>query len=184
MSYPVLDEPISPLRQRLIDDMNMRRFSRETPRNYLRDIGRLATFLGLEQYEQAFRENAIDADVLPELTDADLEKLGMLLGHRKRLLALSHPAWSKEDVSITGQAGTAPQSRAPWVWPALCLRVRLRRPWLEMATPVASSIIVLLSTPTPSKTRVRVRPSPLARFFRSIRANGNPTVSSPQQRSR
>lgn len=87
-----------------------------------------------EQYEQAFRENAIDADVLPELTDADLEKLGMLLGHRKRLLALSHPAWSKEDVSITGHAGTAPQSRAPWVWPAPCLRVRLRRPWLEMAT--------------------------------------------------
>ncbi|MER9121489.1 site-specific integrase, partial [Mesorhizobium sp. M0954] len=30
----------------LIDDMNMRRFSRETQRNYLRDIGRLATFLG------------------------------------------------------------------------------------------------------------------------------------------
>ncbi|WP_181149635.1 tyrosine-type recombinase/integrase [Ensifer aridi] len=46
MSHSVLDAPISPLRQRLIDDMNMRRFSRETQRNYLRDIGRLATFLG------------------------------------------------------------------------------------------------------------------------------------------
>ena len=46
MQYPQLDTPISPLRQRLIDDMNMRRFSRETQRNYLRDIGRLATFLG------------------------------------------------------------------------------------------------------------------------------------------
>lgn len=46
MPYPVLDAPISPLRQRLIDDMNMRRFSGETQRNYLRDIGRLATFLG------------------------------------------------------------------------------------------------------------------------------------------
>ncbi|MBZ9898530.1 site-specific integrase [Mesorhizobium sp. BR1-1-6] len=46
MPYPILDAPISPLRQRLIDDMNMRRFSRETQRNYLRDIGRLATFLG------------------------------------------------------------------------------------------------------------------------------------------
>jgi hypothetical protein len=29
---------ISPLRQRLIDDMNMRRFSRETQRNYIRDV--------------------------------------------------------------------------------------------------------------------------------------------------
>ena len=36
---------ISPLRQRLIDDMNMRRFSRETQRNYIRDLGRFATFL-------------------------------------------------------------------------------------------------------------------------------------------
>ena len=37
---------ISPLRQRLIDDMTMRRFSRETQRNYIRDVGRLATFMG------------------------------------------------------------------------------------------------------------------------------------------
>src|SRR3954452_18782547 len=37
---------ISPLRQRLIDDMNLRRFSRETQRNYIRDVGRFATFLG------------------------------------------------------------------------------------------------------------------------------------------
>src|SRR5690606_42079128 len=38
--------PISPLRQRLIDDMTMRRFSHETQRNYLRDVGRFATWLG------------------------------------------------------------------------------------------------------------------------------------------
>ena len=37
---------VSPLRQRLIDDMMMRRFSRETQRNYIRDVGRLAAFLG------------------------------------------------------------------------------------------------------------------------------------------
>ena len=33
-----------------------------------------------------FRENDIDAEVLGDLTDADLEKLGVTLGHRKRLL--------------------------------------------------------------------------------------------------
>ena len=38
--------PISPLRQRLIDDLTMRRFSKETQRNYLRDVGRFATWLG------------------------------------------------------------------------------------------------------------------------------------------
>jgi integrase/recombinase XerD len=37
---------VSPLRQRLIDDMNMRHFSRETQRNYIRDVGRFASFLG------------------------------------------------------------------------------------------------------------------------------------------
>lgn len=36
----------SPLRQRLIDDMTMRRFSHETQRNYIRDVGRFATWLG------------------------------------------------------------------------------------------------------------------------------------------
>ena len=38
--------PVSPLRQRMIDDMNMRHFGRETQRNYIRDVGRFATFLG------------------------------------------------------------------------------------------------------------------------------------------
>jgi integrase/recombinase XerD len=38
--------PVSPLRQRLIDDMTMRRFSQEMQRNYIRDVGRFASFLG------------------------------------------------------------------------------------------------------------------------------------------
>jgi len=40
------DVPVSLLRRRLIDDMTMRRFSRETQRNYIRDVGRFAMFLG------------------------------------------------------------------------------------------------------------------------------------------
>jgi hypothetical protein len=40
--------------------------------------------LGLGKYEPAFIENAIDFDVLPELTEDDLEKLGLPLGDRKR----------------------------------------------------------------------------------------------------
>src|SRR5215475_3979275 len=42
--------------------------------------------LGLGQYGQTFRDNKIDADVLADLTDGDLEKLGIPLGDRKRLL--------------------------------------------------------------------------------------------------
>ena len=42
--------------------------------------------LGLGRYESAFIENAIDTDVLPELTEGDLEKIGIPLGDRKRLI--------------------------------------------------------------------------------------------------
>ena len=50
------------------------------------DIASFLRGLGLAQYEQAFRDNAIDVEVLPDLTDADLAALGVLLGHRKKLL--------------------------------------------------------------------------------------------------
>ena len=50
------------------------------------DVGACLRDLGLEQYGAMFRANAIEADVLRELTDQDFEKLGVLLGHRRRLL--------------------------------------------------------------------------------------------------
>ena len=43
--------------------------------------------LGLGQYAQRFAENDIDVSVLPYLTDADLEKIGVSLGHRRKILA-------------------------------------------------------------------------------------------------
>ena len=42
--------------------------------------------LSLERYAETFRDNAIDVAVLPELSEADLAKLGVLLGHRKIML--------------------------------------------------------------------------------------------------
>jgi class 3 adenylate cyclase/predicted ATPase len=42
--------------------------------------------LGLGIYREAFQQNAIAWDVLPELNEGDLEALGILLGHRKTLL--------------------------------------------------------------------------------------------------
>jgi class 3 adenylate cyclase/predicted ATPase len=50
------------------------------------DLGGWLRILGLGQYEAAFRENAIDLSILPDLTDQDLEKIGVLLGHRRKLL--------------------------------------------------------------------------------------------------
>jgi class 3 adenylate cyclase len=55
----------------------------------------------LQQYEQAFCENAIDTAVLLELTADDLKDLGVsLLGHRRKLLAAIAALRSK---SISGQ---------------------------------------------------------------------------------
>jgi hypothetical protein len=50
------------------------------------NVGEWLRSLGLEQYEAVFRENAIDADVLHDLTHDHLRELGLPLGARLRLL--------------------------------------------------------------------------------------------------
>ena len=51
------------------------------------DVGAWLRNLGLEQYEAAFRDNSVDADVLPRLTGEDLKELGIAsVGHRRKLL--------------------------------------------------------------------------------------------------
>jgi len=43
--------------------------------------------IGLVQYANLFEEQAVDFDLLTELTEGDLQKLGIaMLGHRLRLL--------------------------------------------------------------------------------------------------
>ena len=56
--------------------------------------------LGLEQYERMFRENAIDADVLHDLTEEHLREIGLPLGARLKLLkAIAALAPSAEPIS-------------------------------------------------------------------------------------
>ena len=50
------------------------------------DISEWLAGHGLGQYGQTFAEHNIDYSVLPDLTEDDLEKLGISLGHRKKLL--------------------------------------------------------------------------------------------------
>jgi class 3 adenylate cyclase/predicted ATPase len=71
--------------------------------------------LGLDQYAQTFAENNIDCSVLPDLTDNDLEKLGVSLGHRKKLLR------AIEALAIARQPSgtTAPVSSVSAVSPSL-----------------------------------------------------------------
>jgi class 3 adenylate cyclase/tetratricopeptide (TPR) repeat protein len=69
--------------------------------------------IGLEQYATPFRENGIDLSVLPDLTDQDLEKLGVLLGHRRKLLRAigGREAFGKSapGVAVAAAAPAAPR---------------------------------------------------------------------------
>src|SRR5438067_11305468 len=42
--------------------------------------------IGLSEYAQRFVDNAIDLSVIRDLTEQDLKDLGVLLGHRRRIL--------------------------------------------------------------------------------------------------
>jgi class 3 adenylate cyclase/predicted ATPase len=77
------------------------------------DVAGWLRSLGLGQYEALFRASEIDADILPELTEIDLEKLGVPLGHRKRLLrAISGLAAPETLAAPSASTGATPQDAA------------------------------------------------------------------------
>ena len=79
------------------------------------DVGEWLKGIGLGQYEATFREHEIDAEVLPELTEADLEKFCVPFGHRKRLLKaiakLGNAAPEHSEASPRQPAAPSPPSR-------------------------------------------------------------------------
>ena len=69
------------------------------------DIAAWLRELGLERYEQAFRENDVDAEILPKLTADDLNAIGVAsVGHRRKLL---------EAITALGADLTAVEARSP-----------------------------------------------------------------------
>jgi len=58
--------------------------------------------LGMSEYAPRFVENRVDLSVLPDLTDQDLEKLGVLLGDRHKMLR------AIRDLGNSSVAATAP----------------------------------------------------------------------------
>jgi class 3 adenylate cyclase/tetratricopeptide (TPR) repeat protein len=63
---------------------------------------------GLGQYAQRFAEDDIDIDVLNELTDQDFDRLGVSLGHRRRMLRAIRELGASP---VAG--GTEPQAPTP-----------------------------------------------------------------------
>lgn len=82
------------------------------------DIGSWLRNLGLGQHEPAFVASAIDSDVLAELTELDLQNMGIPLGDRKRLMrairamvAESPSAAAKGDAGEDAQAAQVAERR-------------------------------------------------------------------------
>jgi len=74
------------------------------------DLGVWLRKLGLAQYEAIFRENAIDASVLHDLTEDHLREMGLPLGARLKLLkAISSLAPGAEPVGPTPQIASVSQ---------------------------------------------------------------------------
>jgi class 3 adenylate cyclase len=65
--------------------------------------------LGMSEYAQRFAENRIDFSVLPDLTDQDLEKLGLLLGDRRKMLrAIAKLEGAEKNAPAVASAASAP----------------------------------------------------------------------------
>src|SRR5215467_11350333 len=52
----------------------------------MRGIAEWLASIGLGEYAQRFAENAIDLSIVRDLTEQDLKDLGILLGHRRKIL--------------------------------------------------------------------------------------------------
>jgi len=74
-------------------------------------INRWLENIGLGEYATVFVENAIDEDILSDLSDADLEKIGVKLGHRKKILKTIIALAGEEP---TPQVDEADESLAAW----------------------------------------------------------------------
>jgi class 3 adenylate cyclase/predicted ATPase len=73
------------------------------------DVAAWLLDLGLERYVPAFRDNDVDAEVLPKLTAEDLISIGVTsVGHRRRLL----DAIASLDMAVPAAVVTAPASGA------------------------------------------------------------------------
>jgi hypothetical protein len=86
------------------------------------DVGGWLRSLGLEQYEAAFRENAINEAVLPKLTADDLKDIGVAaVGHRRVLLdaiaALRGETAPKQENAPNAATESAPSPTAQAVAP-------------------------------------------------------------------
>jgi len=104
--------------------------------------------LGLGQYGSAFARADIDLAVLADLSDADLEKLGMTLGHRKRLLR-----------AIAGLSGpenlTLPEGPAPAIAASIAAEAERRQVTVMFCDLVGSTALAVRLDPEDLREVIR-----------------------------
>ena len=76
------EKPISPLRQRMLEDMNMLRFVPDTQREYIRAVKKLASFLGRSpdsatpEELRAFQLHLTETGLQPQSINATVRRCG------------------------------------------------------------------------------------------------------------
>jgi hypothetical protein len=76
-------------------------------------IAELLASLGMSEYAERFAENDVEIDVLSELTDQDLERLGIALGHRRRMLRAIRELGSSRAATGSERPGSASVTTQP-----------------------------------------------------------------------
>jgi hypothetical protein len=119
------------------------------------DIGGWLRGLGLEQYEQAFRENEIDLRVLPQLTADDLKNLGVAtIGHRRLLLkaiadlAAGAGRAAAEDVPAASPANATADAERRQLEPSASAssdEIESKRGWLSTIVKIAGAGVVVFA---------------------------------------
>ena len=69
--------------------------------------------LGMSEYAERFVESDIDIDVLSELTDQDFDRLGVSLGHRRRMLRAIRELGASPIAAVTERQVSAPTAQEP-----------------------------------------------------------------------
>ena len=158
------------------------------------DIAAWLRELGLERYEPAFRENEIDAEVLPQLTESDLSALGLPIGPRRRLLtaiaalregAEPSPAAGQPSAVPAPVSATAAEAERRQLTVVFCdlvgstaLSARLDPEDLR-----AGSAPIIAARPRSSKAPAGLLPSTWATACSPISAIRGPTSTTPSARS-
>src|SRR6516225_2781164 len=98
--------------------------------NAMKGITEWLASIGLSEYAQRFADNAIDLSVVRDLTEQDLKDLGVLLGHRRRILR-----------AIVELDGGAPSPTETAIEPALRDRAQRRHLTLMICDLVGSTAL-------------------------------------------